>query len=255
MKRRIIDKRRKGYFTVDDIYLNGYAKHCGINATGVYMILCRHSSKIQECFPSKKLIAQKLSISERSVYSAIKKLHQYNIVKIKNQGRKKDGSFKNLTYILVDKSEWLEILPQASSAVGKSSRRQEVQAPSATGAVSRRQQVPNKETHIEPYTYKETHINYSPISLKLAKLLYKLIKDNNPSWYVKPNWDNWAEDIDKINRLDNRTFEQIKWMIEWSQEDEFWSQNILSPTKLRKQFNQMVVKAKQNNKSKKWTII
>ena len=126
--------------------------------------------------------------------------------------------------------------------------------PSARGAVSRRQQVPNKETHIEGNTYKETHIvKYHPKSLKLAKLLYELIKQDNPAWYVKPNWDNWAEDIDKLNRIDNRTFEQIEWMINWCQQDPFWKQNILSPAKLRKQFNQLVIKAK--GKQKKVAVI
>ena len=93
---------------------------------------------------------------------------------------------------------------------------------------------------------KKDIINYSEESLKLAKLLYKLINDNNPAWYVNPNFDKWAEDIDKIIRLDGRTAEQVEWMIEWCQKDDFWSQNILSPIKLRKQFNQMVVKAKKS---------
>lgn len=122
MKRRIIDRRKKEKFLVDDAYLNGYAKLYGIQATGVYMVLCRHCNKDQECFPSKKTISEKLSISERSVYSAIKKLEQSNIIKVKNQGRKKDGSFKNLTYILLDKSEWIKIKPKVNNAVGKMSR-------------------------------------------------------------------------------------------------------------------------------------
>ena len=118
-----------------------------------------------------------------------------------------------------------------------------------------------EEKRREEKRSKEKIINYSQKSLELSKLLYKLIKKNNPSWYVKPNLDKWAEDMDKINRLDKdpitgakRTFEQIEWMIEWSQKDDFWSQNILSPAKLRKQFNQMVVKAKKT-KSGGITII
>ncbi len=91
-------------------------------------------------------------------------------------------------------------------------------------------------------------ISYSPKSLELAKFLYKLIKDNNPDWYVKPNWDTWAKDIDKIIRLDNRTYEQVKFMIEWVQADDFWSQNVLSPSKLREKFNDLVVRAKQTKK-------
>ena len=91
-------------------------------------------------------------------------------------------------------------------------------------------------------------INYSPKSLELSKLLYKLIKDRNPDWYVDPNFDKWAEDIDKIIRLDGRTAEQVEWMIKWVQKDEFWSQNVLSPSKLREKFNTLVVRAKADKK-------
>jgi hypothetical protein len=87
---------------------------------------------------------------------------------------------------------------------------------------------------------------YTSKDLKLAELLYQLIKENNPAWYVNPNWNQWADDIRKIREIDNRTYEQIEFMINWCQQDDFWKQNILSPAKLRKQFNNLVVKAKQN---------
>ena len=80
MEYKVRDLREK-FFQVDDAYLNGYAKLCGISATGVYMILCRHASKDQSCFPSKKTIAEKLGISERSVYTAVKVLENWNIIK------------------------------------------------------------------------------------------------------------------------------------------------------------------------------
>lgn len=147
---RIRDLREK-FFQVDDEYLNGYAKICGINATGVYLSMCRHANKQQTCFPSKKLIAEELAISERSVYTAIKKLEEWNIIKIEQQGRKKDGSFKNLLYTLLDKTQWRK-KPSATGAVGKKRH-----YPSANNDTTRRQQVPNKETHREGNTYKETH--------------------------------------------------------------------------------------------------
>ena len=85
---------------------------------------------------------------------------------------------------------------------------------------------------------------YSPEDLKSAELLYQLIKEKNPAWYVKPNWDKWAEDIRKIREIDGRTTQQIDFVINWSQNDKFWHKNILSPEKLRKQFNTLVVQAK-----------
>lgn len=142
MRRRIIDKRNKEKFMVDDLYLNGYAKMCGIYATGVYMILCRHASKDQECFPSKKRIAERLAISERSVYNAIQELKKHRIIDIIQERRREDGTYKSTIYILLDKSEWVKIsvdnLPQAPHAIG-------------TRCKNHRHEVPNKETHIRSY--------------------------------------------------------------------------------------------------------
>lgn len=50
---------------------------------------------------------------------------------------------------------------------------------------------------------------------------------------------------------DNRTEEQIKYSIDWCQQDSFWKANILSPSKLRKQYDQLVVKIKSENETKK----
>ena len=156
----IRDLRQKEKLIIDDEYLNGYAKLCGINASGVYMALCRHADKDQTCFPSKKLIAKELSISERSVYTALKTLSEWNIIEITNQGRKDDGSFRNNIYSLIDKKYWKN-KPQANGAVGKKRH-----SPQANDDIHRRQLLPNKETHI-----KETHKKESDFKKSLAPSL------------------------------------------------------------------------------------
>lgn len=150
---------------MDDEYLNGYARLCGINATGVYVSLCRHANKDQRCFPAKKLIAQELAISERSVYTALKTLEKWNIIKIEDQGRKKDGSYKNLLYTLLNKNCWAPKTPSATGAVGK-----DCTPPSANDDSHRRQLVPNKDTHSNHTHSKETHIaEPSPAEVKNTK--------------------------------------------------------------------------------------
>lgn len=133
------DIRIKEKFVVDDAYLNGYAKHCGIVATGCYMVLCRHSNVQQICFPSKDLIAEKLGISVRSVYNGLKILEHFNIIKIEANVRADNGNYLSHRYILLDKSEW-KSKPSATGAVGT-----EQHEPSATGAIDHRQLVPTKE--------------------------------------------------------------------------------------------------------------
>lgn len=49
----------------------------------------------------------------------------------------------------------------------------------------------------------------------------------------------WYQAIDRLNRLDGYTPDQIRQVIDWSQQDEFWQGNIRSAKKLRQQFDQL----------------
>src|SRR3990167_3835297 len=101
----IRDMRHKEKFQIDDIYLNGYAKKCGIYATGVYISLCRHvDSKTQECWPSIRKIAKELDISPVMVQKSIKILEENKIII-----RKQIGKGLNNRYFLLDKSSWVSV--------------------------------------------------------------------------------------------------------------------------------------------------
>lgn len=53
----------------------------------------------------------------------------------------------------------------------------------------------------------------------------------------------WINQCRLMRERDERTPEQIRWMIDFSQNDEFWKTNILSMTKLREKFDQLWLKA------------
>ena len=90
---------------------------------------------------------------------------------------------------------------------------------------------------------------YLSEDLRLAKLLFSLIKQNSPT-HKQPNMDSWANDVRKIRELDGRTEEQIEIIMRWAQQNDFWQSNILSPAKLRKQFDALVIKARSEIKFK-----
>lgn len=95
---------------------------------------------------------------------------------------------------------------------------------------------------------------FSTSDMDNAKLLFELMLQNNPS-AKNPNFDKWADDFRLMRERDNRTDEAIKYLIKWTQNDTFWRTNILSPAKLRKQFDALVVKIKTDKeKSKTKTI-
>jgi hypothetical protein len=75
----------------------------------------------------------------------------------------------------------------------------------------------------------------------LSTLLYTLIKTRNEK-FKEPNLQNWCKDMNAIIRLDKRTKEEIEKVIRWCQQDSFWQNNILSVSKLKKQFDQLFMK-------------
>ncbi|NJL54147.1 hypothetical protein HC928_02525 [bacterium] len=52
-----------------------------------------------------------------------------------------------------------------------------------------------------------------------------------------PNLEKWASTLRLINQQDKRSWEEIKEMIDWALDHEFWCRNILSPSKLREKFD------------------
>ncbi len=98
-------------------------------------------------------------------------------------------------------------------------------------------------------TLTRTHTKEKSLSsdaVRLAELLLDLIVARK-SDFKRPNLTTWAQEIDRMIRLDHRTREKIEDIIRWSQRDPFWSLNILSPSKLRQKFDQLELRMKGSN--------
>lgn len=138
-KFKVRDLRHKEKLELDDIYLNSYAKYCGVNATLVYNSLCRHANfYTQTAFPSQWLIANEHNITIRRVRQGIKKLQEFNII-YAQQERDKKGHFKNYLYSLIDKSEWESLPCVKNPPTGKQARKNSTVGPLTVGGES-----PNK---------------------------------------------------------------------------------------------------------------
>ncbi|RBO90598.1 hypothetical protein DES48_1302 [Paraliobacillus ryukyuensis] len=95
---------------------------------------------------------------------------------------------------------------------------------------------------------------YEICDMSLAELLYSKILENNPE-HKKPNLEKWADDFRKMRNLDDRTEEQIKYLIDWTQSDDFWHRNILSAEKLREKYDQLVIQVKAERKNKHNNVV
>ena len=66
--------------------------------------------------------------------------------------------------------------------------------------------------------------------------------------------DRWAKDIEKLIRIDKRTFYEVKEVIAWAKSHHFWTANIMSGVKLREQFPRLYTqmrKEKQDEEKKR----
>lgn len=91
-----------------------------------------------------------------------------------------------------------------------------------------------------------------PESIELCELLINYCKRDNPNFSKTTDQINkWTNSIGAIHFLDNYSWEDIKIVIDFAKNDGFWNSNILSGEKLRKQMDQLYVKAKNNQQPKK----
>jgi hypothetical protein len=105
--------------------------------------------------------------------------------------------------------------------------------------------------HIELRTNELNPRTYGDENHQACNLLADLIEANGSK---RPTVsDSWLSDMERLHRIDERSWEQITKAIEWCQADDFWRGNIMSPGKLRKQYDQLRLAAQRGNKQSKFT--
>jgi len=125
--------------------------------------------------------------------------------------------------------------------------------------------VPTKKKVEKKIIVKFTTDDLFLAELLLSKVIYNFPLFQNKKVQIK----DWAEDIRKLREIDKATFEQIKFMIMWVhggdietegkpprhfEPNDFWSKNILSASKLRKQWFEHLIPQLQEKLKKSRTV-
>lgn len=86
---------------------------------------------------------------------------------------------------------------------------------------------------------------------RLANLLYDLHRQVDTRFTTsKKHIEQWAKDIEKLNRIDGRSYEDIEKAIRWIKTDgNFWCPNIISGSKLREKYPQVFLQMQQHSRS------
>lgn len=82
----------------------------------------------------------------------------------------------------------------------------------------------------------------------LTKLLVKMMLQNNPNARIpktEKQKQDWIDSLEKIHRLDGYSYDEIKQVIIWCQNDDFWKANILSTKKLREKMPTLILQMRR----------
>jgi hypothetical protein len=200
-----------------------------------------HNAKTGQCNPEKASIASKAGLCKRAVGDALIRLKKGQIINFEStNGRKSNQYTLNIMY------EHMGLTPQDMQG----STTQEMQGtsrpnPAGDSSNPAAYSANPAGTAPEPVrTSKEPtkrQRRFTDVDVELAEMVLRGIKRLNPS-HKQPSMETWADDMRKMREIDKRQPDQIREVFHWANNDDFWKGNILSPAKLRKQFDQLLVK-------------
>jgi len=81
--------------------------------------------------------------------------------------------------------------------------------------------------------------------MQLSLLLAQEMRKNNPNCRLPESLHGWCDDFRLLLERDGRAYDDVSSMIRFCQYDDFWRGNILSPAKLRKQYDQLTLKREE----------
>lgn len=99
---------------------------------------------------------------------------------------------------------------------------------------------------------KRRKFKYTDDDMRFAKEMFNRILIVTPL-ANEPSFKNWANTIRLMRESDSRDHKTMWEVFSWANKDSFWCSNILSPTKLRKHFDNLQAKKNETNKSRTTT--
>lgn len=183
-------------------------------------------------------------LSANGIVKAREKLKALGLIDFKSRGRRKSTVYKLLDFSS-DKSAF-NSSDNSGDISGDNSSDNSVPL-NKTKQDETKQKENSEKSKTTPHKT-QPKFSSDSVEYKLAMRLFNKILENNPDHkaLTEAQKQKWADNIRLMIERDNRSPQQICNMIDWSQANEFWQQNILSTAKLRKQYDRMAVRARRD---------
>jgi hypothetical protein len=227
------------------------------------MSLADHADERGECFPSKKSLSDRCSISLRTVIRLQQVLCDKGVLSITTRKRTNGSTTSNLYLLHLDvflKANTTQEGGQITPKGGDKLSRGGVTNCHPTGVTNCHG---GGVTGVTPITTNEQEttnvVSFRPVlenakksteseqrDLACAEWMFSLILSLNPN-HKKPKFDYWANVIRLMRERDGRDIEDIARVFRWANDDPFWRTNILSPDKLRKQWDKLEIQMRHSH--------
>jgi hypothetical protein len=129
----------------------------------------------------------------------------------------------------------------------------------STNKITSKQQATNKQLTTNKNEKKINNVNNNSfndrkvydsdsVPFNLTIRLLKKIRLHHQE-FKEPNLQKWSDDFNTMLENDLRKPEEITYLIDWCQQDSFWKSIILSPSKIRQKYDQLVILSKSERGS------
>lgn len=200
-------------------------RNIDIKGKAIYALLCTYAGSSRTAFPGVKLILADLGISKDTYYKHMGQLRAYGYVRVR-QENSGGGQFMSNVYTLSP-------CPNSPDAA-----KPDTENPDAANQDTKNNNIQKvKELKSNKRAQKEIPLFATQLSMRL----FNWIKKNYPDRkHEEKHTAKWAEDIEKLSRIDGYSKEKIAEVIDWSQKNHFWHKNIKSGDTLRRQFEKLL---------------
>lgn len=220
-----------------------------IEAKGIYAYFASYAGAGETAFPSVSKTIHDLNIGRNRYYKHRKQLEQKRYITIERV--RDNGDFERNIYTLENEIACIQNRDMQNADVQNgdtqnADMQNEYTNSNSTNINSTNSNSSNKKSRKSQERYSDN----SPY-IKLAERLYDHLKSRNPE-HIEPNWQNWANDFRLANEVDKRSIENLEEVIDWSQNNDFWQNNIMSAKKVRDQYDKLRLQmnsSKNNNRA------